>query len=191
MTLSANEFQSLVKRAGVGAGLATGLAEDVAEAALWLHRNGGDGARTALAALTSFAGTPAEEVCVAATDAPSAVDRVLAGLADEAILKNVDAPELVVGLAGARTVGAEGALAVISVADGAIIQPTASIARGTDLAIRRAPATAAATAGEPVRRIHIDQAVYDALLTFANKTLVAATEASRRFGAGAGLTDAD
>lgn len=186
MNLSQNEFLSLIRRAVIGAGAPPGLAEDAAEAALWLAMQGLDGARAALEGLAS-ASNPAATLHTG----PSALDSLLSGQVDEVLTPEVDAPLLIIGIAKARGRAARWGVEVLDAVTGASVGPERPPSAGCSLILRRGAALGAAAPCDPAKRILVDPHAYEALQRYAQETLVPASDASRARGAGAGLSDAD
>lgn len=193
MNLSQNEFRSLVKRAAVGVDLPAGLADDVADGAAWLMRRGLDGAEAALAGLSPLAGTTAPQTseASAARVAASAMDRLLAGDADEIVLGALDAPLLAVGVAFSRAEAASVGVEIIAGAGEAAVDLRQPPQTGVRLTLRRAARAEADLDDGRALRFIVSAEAHARLQRLAGLALVPATAASRMLGAGAGLQDAD
>ncbi|MBZ0129658.1 MAG: DUF3726 domain-containing protein [Rhodobacteraceae bacterium] len=204
MRLSLNEVEVTLKKAAMGAGYATGLAEDTGRACFWLAERGLDAARAGAAALQSPAGGGGGELgdgCLrfaaarVVRDGPSALDLLLSGDASSVELEAADAPLLLVGLAGVaaavhgvawRLVHAAGALVIGGDGvDGAMPKPGAMI-RLTRLAEATPTGIAPQTGG-----CEVGDADWAAITALAARLLVPESDASRQAGAGAGAIDND
>ncbi|MBI1383429.1 MAG: DUF3726 domain-containing protein [Rhizobiales bacterium] len=218
MRRSLNEIAGVLTKAAGGAGLALGLAEDVARAGVWLTRSGLDGVGAAARAIGEVQGPGrftdhcrmvAFRGARAAHDGPSAVDLLLAGSrAESVVLAPIDEPLLVLGLAGVAAEESGVALAVEMAGLGRIVVGPAGPAKGEALArlldgeeAGRASLTLSrhhgpmseAIAGMAVRGggAEVAEAVWARLALLAARTLVPADENSRQRGAGAGDIDND
>lgn len=108
MHLSLNEISAALRKAGRGAGLPVGLADEVADAAIWLVERGRDGVAAAVQGLAS----PHCEIEIVQTApltlrgpvvvaGPSAVDLLMTEPADGRVrIEAVDAPLLLAGMVG-------------------------------------------------------------------------------------------
>lgn len=210
MKRSLNEIENTMRRAGIGAGLHIGLAQDVAAAGAWLVARKLDGAGAVLAAL----GCEKDRAAAAETQAgrvvfpdgrcaicgPSAIDLVMAGETTETVrVCNADAPLLIAGLAGVAAQNHEKGFrlefgvgpAVTITSDTTRIDGAGAAAR-CDVTISRQPVQPHSEAAMPAADgFVIDETVWRRLAQLAAKTYVPASEASRIKGAGAGLTDND
>jgi len=204
---SINEIEVALRKAATGAGYPYGLAEDIGQAAGWLCARGQDGVRACLAGigygyrppLMAADGKTFSDARVAACG-PSALDLLFASEPGGGVrLTAVDAPLLLVGLAGAR---AEAWSAAIELAfsDGctfhvapAGFEATASIPNaGVDVVISHAGGAGtsdirAATANG----VEVEPGLWARVQALAAKTYVTASETSRESGAGAGNIDND
>ncbi|MEO1291724.1 MAG: DUF3726 domain-containing protein [Pseudomonadota bacterium] len=194
MSYSQTETAALVQRAAVGAGLTLGLAEEIAEACLWLFQHGAPGANAVADALAGLAlDTGHDPFTRAAVDVPARLDMAL-GLAlasgeAKVSLKRVDVPLLAMGLAALRAAQLELSASVYDASHRSLDVATAPIGPA-DLSIQFEARTA--TPNPPaLGRCRFDDAVYARLDALARNTLTPASETSRRSGAGAGLTDSD
>ena len=172
MTLSANEVQSLAAKAAKGAGFPPGQAESFGRAAV-LHLADGRDARALSAALKDPHDSPILRLALLGDDILAACT-AMKGSAE--LTLNPDDAEL--ALAYARLVPVRLKDCELTLRDD---QPRLRV--DADL-------------GTPCRaklppRIDMPDALQAELQELARKTYVPATEASRRRGAGAGLTDND
>ncbi len=209
MRRSLNEIELMARKAAVGAGWANGLTEDAGRAAAWLCSYGHDGVHAVYESIKSGPrDISVEHVqsglvfhdAQAARAGPSALDLLAdGGMTEHAILRNVEAPVLVLGLAGilskqyASTVTldfANGAQARVA-SDGHQISGTISCSP-CDVTIRRI--TWSGTNLTPIDAAtgyDVSENTWPQLEALAAKTYVPATDESRRRGAGAGPIDND
>jgi len=206
--VSGNELLAAAHKAAVGAGLPTGIAEDVSQATVWLCRHEVDGVQAALAGLANADDASARLVpgnAIAFADAraamhgPSALDLLVAGAApDGVMLHDLDSPRLLVGLAGVAA-GLHHMGFVIRDDRGAACTVSGEHLAGefaldpTRVHVRIAAPQDATPEGEQAStgQIVVDEIMWTRLNEYAARTYVAATEQSRVSGAGAGLTDND
>ena len=205
MSFSLNEVEVTAKKAARGAGYSWGLAEEAGKATRWLCAQGLDGC----AALAALLGDPRHEIptcdgvvwsgsgalCPLATGA--ALSDFAENLADGPIrLVEVVQPQLLLPFAAgaarhlgtvltlscdtltARTDGTGLDLALIPSPPGT---SDVTVSRGAAMAGARSIQTRAAP----------DPAIWAILTGLAARTYAPATDASRRLGAGAGLSDND
>ncbi len=208
MRCSLNEIEMTLRKAGRGAGFPFGLAEDVAAAAAWLCANDRDGTGAALAALAAgyrprpectfarnaitFAATPVASV------GPSVVDLLIAGGGRTKVrVSDIDAPLLLVGLAGSTAVASladmrlefDGGQAVEISAAGGIKGSTDDLSAAATLGcnmregVRDRPVV-------PIGGVEVNKAIWAEITALARKTYVPESATSLQ-GAGAGLTDND
>jgi len=214
MTLfSANETQSMVRKAAIGMGYDVGVAEDLGKAAAWLCVKSYDGAKTVLQSISegpspiftrnsaqdSEGEYPVFEDLQIATSGPGIVDIAASSELPAKIgLQGVNSPLLLLGLAGICaefygvdiTIAANNGSGVIST-DGATIRGNIP-PEGVDLTLTcqmKNARTAGVTYSETA--FTCDDETWNRLSKLAAKTYVPASEASREKGAGAGLTDND
>lgn len=209
MRRSLNEIELMARKAAVGAGWASGLAEDAGRAAAWLCRHGYDGVQAVYASVR----TGPRDISVedtqtglvfhdarAARAGPSALDLLAdGGMTEHAILRNVDSPVMLLGLAG--TLSAQYGTAVgLEFANGArarvasdCLQITGAVSYAScDVQVQRIT-----WSGVPARPtdattgFNANEDIWAKLESLAAKTYVPATDESRRRGAGAGLIDND
>ncbi|WP_342077194.1 DUF3726 domain-containing protein [Yoonia sp. SS1-5] len=173
MMRSLNEVTALVLKAGLGAGLPVGQAEDLARTASHLVTQNGD-LRVILDAISepnapidvAWGGDKlAVKAGNAAMTAPIVKDGFATGVTKARLAQTSHAP-LVLAMLAAAGLDAR--------ADGPLITRTGNIP--------------AKPGNGPVE---IADEVWDALQVFAARTYVKASDASRAAGAGAGLTDND
>ena len=197
MSYSRTETAALIQRAAIGAGLCAGLAEEIADACLWLTQRGGPGAAAALAGL---------ERPAAAAEMAERLDQALAAeaaagageTAQEVRFDAAAAPLLALGLAGLRAERLGLGVSVTGT-DGRALRPEMALTGPMDLRVRFSPAAGddpdvagpGQEAGQEAGRCVIDGATYRGLTVLARRTLVPASESSRASGAGAGAPDSD
>lgn len=205
ITLSRNEISLGLRKAAIGAGWPLGAAEEIGRAAVWLSARGHDGVAAALAALAAPPSTAAIEHSAqglviakarAAAAGPSVFDVLAAHAAERIVLRHVDAPLLLVGFAGvaASDYGGgfmvstpEGAQVAVSAAGAAFSGPALS----ADQILVEPLATPPVSEWPAVVACAVDPSLWERVLTLAARTYVPTSDASRRRGAGAGLTDCD
>lgn len=197
MSYSENETAALIRRAALGAGLEAGVADDVAEASLWLIRRGAPGAEAAADALTRPQPPSADVRAACALSA--VIDAALVGadlagadLAGAAAasggaratlsLKGVDVPLLAAGLVGARAEQL-GLAAEFFASDGAALPLGPALSRAEAVTVSAGPPPDEARAAVRCALTPAARAALDAL---ARKTLTTSSAASRSRGAGAG-----
>jgi hypothetical protein len=202
-----------VAKAGVGAGLPLGLAEETAHAALWLHDQGWDGGAAALDMMDGFVPGSEQDIamherdgeCILRGACPaalgvSAMDLLLADPGPAGVdLGPVAHPVLLIGLMGQalRRSGTRGDAVAIRCRDAAV-----GTVAGDWIRVERPPPVAdawsiriARSVRSPVRRaspvtdLVPSPAIWDRLSALASRTLVPADAASRAGGAGAGDID--
>lgn len=210
---SANETQSIVRKAAIGMGYDVGVAEDLGKAAVWLCVRNFDGAQTVLRSIadgpsqTFTRDSARDSECEylvfkglqIATGGPGIVDIAASGeLPVKIELQGVKFPLLLLGLAGICagsygidiTIAAEDGSAAIST-DGTAIRGIVP-PDGVDLTLTCQLGDAgAARAAYPITTFTCDDETWNSLSKLAAKTYVPASEVSREKGAGAGLTDND
>ena len=214
MRLSLYEIQTILRKAVIGAGFPVGLAEECGRAGAWLAASGQDGVGSVLMAIRGGKRAPVTpvaegnrlifpETSVALTG-PSVIDLLVGVDVDDIQLRLVDAPLLMIGMAGVAA--ADYGREFILVSDGNIfaeVSPSGLTLNGDtpppggQMGIKCQVATAVAGEALPVRsREGTDGAIVDAklwheALALAFNTYVPASDVSRVAGAGAGLTDND
>ncbi|MBX2854707.1 MAG: DUF3726 domain-containing protein [Rhodobacteraceae bacterium] len=176
----------MIKRAAIGAGLCTGLAEEVAEASLWLIQHNAPGAA---AAATGLEGLACPSRLQVAAEAPIRLDQALAEGVAELTLESVDSPLLALGLANLRAERLGLDVEVLDTSRQAI-DPSTTLEGAIDLLMRFSASTAKPSPATAMR-CDIDDETYARLDAFARKTLIPASASSRVSGAGAGLSDSD
>jgi Protein of unknown function (DUF3726) len=211
MIYSENEISSLFKKAGLGAGLPTGLAEDTSRAGLWLLGQGVSGEEAVLKGISSLnmynskihfndQTEEIDNVC-AALHGPSLFDLAAAKVdVFQVHLLHVDCGLLLIGLAGIALAD-YGLETEIKFSDDSKIETGST---GLDLSGLSVPDDASNIRltcrhiklsdnirAEQHSTYELKEAVTKELLMLAAKTYVPATKASREKGAGAGLTDND
>lgn len=206
MRHSLNEIEVSCRKAAVGAGIPVGLGEDIGKAAAWLSARGFDGAGAAVnsikAGMRLAAGEIGTDVVTfnaarAAIDGPTAMDFLLAKVAPSVVLTDVDAPLLIIGLAGVAAaesdvcidVEVDGVHHVALVPDGLASVIGSEI--GGSLRLSLTNRVAKAVDNPSTSGIEVSKDAWDLISELAQKTYVPETEASRLAGAGAGLTDND
>lgn len=208
--LSLNEVEALAKKATRGAGYPWGLAEDAAKAVRWLCANGMDGCEELAYLLRAMDGRDLSSARpVLGTDMWAAPDGALCPVVAGATLSDLAAtlpdatltlcdvmrPVLIIPFAGMAaahldrpvTVAWSGAEAVT---DGTRLEFRGVTADRTD-SVRVSVSGEFDTPAKPVKRASPETACLAALERLAHRTYAPATEASRRRGAGAGLSDND
>ncbi|MEM9030045.1 MAG: DUF3726 domain-containing protein [Pseudomonadota bacterium] len=209
MKPSLNEIDVVVRKAAVGVGWSYGVGEDVGRAAAWLVAQGHDGVGTAIAAIQPGAsvarceptadGWAFPQARVAAVGL-SAFELLAIDPSRRVILRNVDHPLLLIGLAGVAAVDNGGAYMLTGCT-------TERIAERINVSANHATFAGAKLTGETVSVERstpsnhapletqavavIDDTVWRQALALAARTYVPASETSRAHGAGAGLTDND
>jgi len=185
VSFSHGEIADLARKAGRGAGLAWGAAEELAWAARWLTERALPGPEAASWLLTGADGRSALEAGLALADAAVLPRRLALGV--------VAAPLLLVPFLSRR---AEGGHVVVNAgrwqfhvgADGTDLD--GSLGQSADVVLW--PKTGSFTTRAAAARVgSIDPAALDSLERLAARTYAPATEASRMQGAGAGVTDND
>jgi len=217
MTFSLNEIEATGKRAARGAGLDWGIAEEAGKAARWLTAHGLPGPELLAELLTRNEGESYDELAPISVDGVWQAKSgwlcpLIAGAALSDRAAQVAAgcefefgpiayPLLLAPYAacGACSRGAAielswpGAALTISPDDGLVVEgDMAAVAARTVSSVHCRPAaenTVTPPAGEPGRAV--DAETWSRLSAFAHRTFAPATEASRAFGAGAGLVDSD
>lgn len=222
--VSLSELRFYTGRAALGAGCAHGIAEDVANTAVWLARQKIDPTRVLSDALDHIANqtaTAALKKTVAAGDiklvsangrpcsslyAGIAASDQLALLRAEAghsvMIEDTDSPLLAAALVRALSLNNHGAL----------MQTACAGSNRAVLAFTPADFLSAMSAGNLILKVHaksgqppaqtapaindhhnipVSRAGWDGILKHFKNSLVAATEASRLSGAGAGLVETD
>jgi len=206
MILSLNEIEGGLRKAAIGAGLPVGLAEDAGRAAARLTAAGFDGVGVVLLGLAGDTGPIRPKIkdglAMIAGANPvaggvAAIDLVAAGVVDRAQVVAAW-PLLLAGLAqvAAQEQGQVFALSFGDAGKGFVskrgIDMAGRITAGScDVTIRRAAAGSGIAAPVTVTTGNVDAAVWQQVGALAARTYVAATDASRLSGAGAGLTDND
>lgn len=203
---SQNEVAALLKKAALGAGFPTGLADDLAAAGVALARRGQSGAAVVLdALLAGFSASDAPETvgvrltfgscCLAAVGA-SAFDLLVAKPSRPVEFTEVAHPMLLLGLAAAAAERTGWTFRLAS-GDGSSVdvnpqESAASTSLPDPVVITVLSAT---RSDEPpvvsFLPVDVDDEAFSRLSVLAARTYVPATEASRLSGAGAGLTDND
>ncbi|MFY0692533.1 MAG: DUF3726 domain-containing protein [Paracoccaceae bacterium] len=183
MKRSLNEVQTLVLKAGRGAGLPLGLAQDLSDAVPWMGR-----AIEQLPEALAVSGAPnlpqrgaggvVFERCRAVVDGPSALDLARAGTGQAVELRDIDATDILQALIACNCALTGKGMTVEKIG----AQALRLTATSEDL--KTAPARAQAP-------LEVDDAIWAQLVELAAKTFVPESEASRASGAGAGLTDND
>lgn len=211
MTYSRNEIGSLFRKAGIGAGLSSGVAEDISRAGLWLlvRDMAGDGA--VLQGISRFEPHKSinrgesqniviERFC-SVLDGPSIFDLAAASVDNfQARLLQIDNPMLLLGIAGVAASDYNLKIAIeFSETPPFVLDSDGPTANNIAVPDQGADAVLTCQKGAPDRKkppeigstVGIDGETYKELLRHAAKTYVPATAASREKGAGAGLTDND
>ena len=208
MMRSLNEIETTLRKAAIGGGLPVGAADDIGRAAGWLSAEGFDGVAAALRGLASPPGAATAEKTPGGLRFPdaraagagiAALDLLLAGAAEGAVrLENLDAPLLLLGLAGVAASAHRTAFALES--DGFRAEVTADATTvsgpvpspGRPVSLRKlADLSAEATAGRNIGGIDVPDEAWAEALRLASLTYVPASDRSRLSGAGAGLRDND
>jgi len=207
---SLNEIEVLFKKAAVGAGYPFGVAEEIGQAGAWLCAQGQDGIAACLAGIETGLDAPAPTVSDSGTlsfaDAhvarcgPSALDLLLSDdTGGEVRLVNVDAPLLLVGLAGVAA-DAWATDIAMQFSDGCTVRvgpagldmsvppPVAGV--DVIMELRKAGGTPS-DRKPPSGGLDVDARLWTEALALAARTYVPASDASRARGAGAGEIDND
>ncbi|NNK78705.1 MAG: DUF3726 domain-containing protein [Litoreibacter sp.] len=183
MRRSLNEVQALVLKAGRGAGLPLGLAQDLAAAVPWM----GQAIETLPEALQVSGTTRLPErqpdalvfeEARAVMDGPCALDLARAETGQALELRNLDAPEILQALISCNRAVTGKDMVVEKVGP----EDLRLTARSEDLEV-------APSAGRPP--LMVGQETWTRLEKLAAKTFVPESESSRASGAGAGLSDND
>jgi len=206
MNLSLNEIEGGVRKAALGAGLSVGLADDTGRAVAVLQAYGFDGISAALAgfANTGLAARPVIKNSDATFDAGnpipnavSALDLVAAGVVKRVLMRAIEAPLLVVGLAAIAAQDQGGGFVVgvgssgFALVSGGGIAIEGVLASGvTEVTISRSRPDGTVRP-RPDHIPDVPPAIWAQVQALAALTYVPATEASRLSGAGAGMTDND
>lgn len=206
MRVSLNEIEVTLKKAAIGAGFATGLAEDVGRGCGWLATRGFDAAGAGLSALQlppgGSGGTLGADGCARFTsariarDGVSALDLLLAGEAVLAELDAVDSPLLLVGLAGIAA-AAHGGTFRLDHSGGTLVVAAGSVMgdvmRGPGASIRLTRQAGGNAIAMPPETGGCEVVPEDwaAITALAARLLVPESTASRDAGAGAGAIDND
>lgn len=215
MTYSLNEIEALSKRAGRGAGLSWGMAEEVAKSTRWLSAFGFPGAEMLAKLLTLNDCLPAVDLSPATLSgiwsAPAGrMSPLIAGAAmsDCAVrmqagqviaMENVSFPLLVVPFAAGAALRLETPVAVswqgvCLTTDGqrlCVKGARAAILAPHANALHCAAPAEMRGSSAPVLRAEVDPAAWQSLSGFAQRTYAPATESSRLLGAGGGAGDID
>ncbi|MEH6546520.1 MAG: DUF3726 domain-containing protein [Sneathiella sp.] len=211
MSYSANEIGSLFRKAGIGAGLHSGIAVDISRAGLWLLVHDLAGDEAVLEGISniephgSMERTDSQNILIdpfcAVLDGLSVFDLAAASTKIfHARLQKIDNPLLLLGIAGIAatdyqlriTLEFSNKSSFTIGADGSITNDSSVPARGADAVL-----TCQQVELDPGKNpnasstVGVKDDVLKQLLAFAAKTYVPATAASREKGAGAGLTDND
>jgi hypothetical protein len=216
MSHSLNEIEAMSKRAGRGAGLSWGLAEEAAKGTRWLSAFGFPGTELLADLLELNDRIPPIDVSPVSLSAEvwhapaRRMSPLIAGasLSDCAVrllergtitMENVSLPLLAVPFMGGAALRLGVPVAVEW--DGARLatdgkqlcvqaSPEALEARQAQRLVFSAPADMSGRR-EPVLRADVSEESWDRLAAFAHRTFAPATEESRLRGAGAGLSDND
>lgn len=216
MTYALNEIEALAKRAGRGAGLSWGLAEEASKAARWLCANGIDGAWVLSALLVELDGRPerfespkpptASEIApdddTSSLLCPLRTGTIVADFAWKLeagpfAFRNLAFPVLVVPFMAVAALHLGRSVSLESVAGAATTDGVRLSLSGDGLlqsSIADVVVRADGVLGPslPTRsRVLPDSNALQTLGAFAHRTYAPATEESRRAGAGAGLSDND
>jgi hypothetical protein len=216
MSHSLNEIEAMSKRAGRGAGLSWGLAEEAAKGTRWLSAFGFPGTELLADLLELNDRIPPIDVSPVSLSAEvwhapaRRMSPLIAGasLSDCAVrlldrgtitMENVSLPLLAVPFMGGAALRLGVPVAVEWVGarlatDGKQLcvqaSPEALEARQAQKLVFSAPADMSGRR-EPVLRADVSEESWDRLAAFAHRTFAPATEESRLRGAGAGLSDND
>ena len=187
--LSYNEVQSLARKAASGAGLPHGVAEEIGHAAVWLSARGVDAIRIVVDAL----GDEARDRQAVLRD-QAAIDALCCGETEQVLPADQAYGFLLIGLAGAATMGTGLNLAVQQ-GNGDVV-PLARVSDAGGLlptmkTLRLLPDDDAPACSGTTRPTATDATAYAAALSLAARTYVPASDLSRAQGAGAGTTDND
>jgi len=211
MTYSVNEIASLFRKAGIGAGLPSGMAEDISRAGLWLlaHDLAGDDAVlhgiSNLEPHLSMERADSQNIVIhrfcSALDGLSIFDLATASTSPfQARLIQIDNPMLLVGMAGIAatdynlqiTLEFSDKSSFTVEADGSVAGDLSVPDRDADAVLTCQPGAAHQEKYRDVSStVLVGDDTFKKLLILAAKTYVPATAASREKGAGAGLTDND
>lgn len=199
----------MFRKAALGAGFATGLADDIAAAGCWLVECDLDGAAVVLDAIRPGPSGPtalkrdgnvfAFDRVSAAVLGPSVIDLLVADRDSRVVLYAIDVPVLIAGLAGVAS-RLYGSCFTMRCNDmhALSILPT-GIAIFDQNWVEAAKFELTIKDGEMFQNLHepsgwgydLDETVWRDLDEFAARTYVPSSEESRILGAGAGLTDND
>lgn len=220
ISCSANELESLVRRAARGAGMAWGLAEEAGKSVRWLDLRCIASVGLMRVHLEAYAGKPFSEVApdtsgdiwtapggkLCPVAAGSAVSDLLDATQDgaEITLGATSCPALLSGIVG-RSAEAANRLVSVVWGDETLVlcgagpdcagmgKATLAAADADTITVRFGVSPIDAPKGMPpgMGALSVPKADWDALKKLALKTYVPETEESRLSGAGAGLTDND
>lgn len=206
MRVSLNEIEVTLKKATMGAGYAIGLAEDMGRACYWLAERGYDAAGAGLAALQSHpdggqgrldaGGCLRYDAARVVCDGPSGFDLLIAGDATSVELAGMDAPLLLIGLAGIAAAAYGGAWR-LDHAGGAIIVSGEGVGGGTipvpgdNIRLTRLKDAPASRSTRQTGGCDVADQDWSAITALAARLLVPESAASRQAGAGAGAIDND
>lgn len=206
MRLSLNEIAAALRKAGLGAGLPVGLADEVSDAAIWLVQRDLDGVEAALRALTPpFSDTlqvdPLTLRGSVAVAGPSAVDLLMTALVGAGVrIEAVDAPLLLAGIVGRALESAgpdDERVAVLRFSGGAEIVVSGDAVRGdfptpsepVEIRLEASTSATVRTGQAPPAAVIVDDDLWAEVQALAARTYVPADAASRSRGAGAGAID--
>lgn len=229
MHVSLSELEATLAKAASGVGLPLGVGQDAGRAARWLAGNGHDPVPAVVDALDaldrgrssgfdarkaiggSFAPNPGSGGLSSLRAGPSACDLLLSAAQKTVTLEAVDAPGVILMLAGAASRGTAGALRLswqapegaafetvcqdgqfhTEQSEAEVLSSPGPATMTLTLADRQPLNGSSAACDAQKEGARVDEAAWRHLAAFASRCLVEATEASRLTGAGAGVVDTD
>lgn len=214
---SQNEIQSTLRKAIIGAGYDTGIAEDISKAGVWLccHRfQGADEVLKILKSKVHPVSTTTNDdgvytfknICVLSCG-PSILDMLLSefisGASESRVyLENIDNPLIFVALAAnvAKENNVEIDIHFVD-CESIVVSPSKTelisvdVSSGANALIKCNRPKETSDRQQTIKNEDVSISIFEKILqeleAFSAKTYVPATEASRLAGAGAGLTDND
>jgi len=202
MKRSQNEILAMATKAARGAGHPTGLAEEMANAALWLCQNQFDGIGVLIHELRTESGpvqyeTTAQGITLRGAStaclAICGMDGLAAGISRQAILTDVRNPLMLLGICATASVEMQTGVELdewAKVDQGGVISIGDEPPIG-DYALRLYESSKAVANTANGDQLDIPDHRWSVLEALAARTYVPASTESRASGAGAGLTDND
>lgn len=188
--LSGSELFAASTKALLGAGADRALAEEGANAALWLHAKGYNGTRALVSAATDSTEVPTLGV--------TAVDLLASGTDSSTSVEAIESALLLVGLLGVAssqyglrfTVSCEQAAAPVLITPTTISGPVDAVAAPLTIECERTSKDQPRDHARALR-LSLSDADWEHVNAAAARIYVPSNEHSRATGAGAGLVDAD